>query len=582
MAEYEDYDYGTEEYGADDYDPYEYESEYDADETETYADDTWVDDTCEYDAYADDMSAGDADGTGYDSDEYDEYDESDYDPYEYDCQYEYGEAYEVGDAYEDGETSDYGEYGCEDAYEDDDEATYDYGEEYTYSDGGEAQSEDAIYDYGEWDTECSEYEDAWEADAEDELADTEAEDYSYEYASPDAYYGEWSAADVVEPPLADESGYSDFAEDYPATGDDECDEECCDEERGDDLYGESGSEGYGYGQEDRDDAGRFGSEHAYRDRYRNEASWDGRSQGDESQSEEARPNGGEDSACWEDTYGPESTTPTESEPGEVLHRDDAPSIVVPEAHGFSVAPAEDVYAEKYGWYDEAPLTPSVEDGASAGASDEAEGRLELYAWLPGELLTSSDQDLLRSLARLCDDPSGVRRAVLNDHLESLGSEAIEFATQFEDATGVEVLGLADDLPGAAALLGCFRLMEQGELGMDESADLLRRALPNISEEWSKDVAEMTDESADSEPWSWEEADEDPDMAAQSADYRFALRQPLLGAVVTVTARSLVDWGGAFRLVTERVAGLQWADLARLALPDRAASIETLEPTGLQR
>lgn len=58
-------------------------------------------------------------------------------------------------------------------------------------------------------------------------------------------------------------------------------------------------------------------------------------------------------------------------------------------------------------------------------------------------------------------------------------------------TGIETLGLADDLPGTAALLGCFRLLEQGVLGMDESVDLLRRTLRRPSLDWIEGVREIT-------------------------------------------------------------------------------------------
>ena len=94
-----------------------------------------------------------------------------------------------------------------------------------------------------------------------------------------------------------------------------------------------------------------------------------------------------------------------------------------------------------------------------------------------------DQRVLRQLERLCEEPSPARQSVLDSHLESLGMEAIAFARRFEDSTAIPTRSLADDLPGAAALLASYRLMEQGELGMDEAIDLARRSLRSMTPEW---------------------------------------------------------------------------------------------------
>jgi hypothetical protein len=167
------------------------------------------------------------------------------------------------------------------------------------------------------------------------------------------------------------------------------------------------------------------------------------------------------------------------------------------------------YADPYDYYGEDRSTleqPSPaarpDDGQqkrpegekTAGRTDDSQGvesGLELFAGRPGDLLTPADQEVLQTLETLCEEPSGARRSVLNDYLEGLGFEALDFAVRFEDVTGIETLGLADDLPGTAALLGCFRLLEQGVLGMDESVDLLRRTLRRPSLDWIEGVREIT-------------------------------------------------------------------------------------------
>lgn len=130
-----------------------------------------------------------------------------------------------------------------------------------------------------------------------------------------------------------------------------------------------------------------------------------------------------------------------------------------------------------------------EEPATSEGSQES--GLELFDYMPAELLNSADQDLLRTLESLSEEPSGVRRAVLNSYLEALGPEAIDLVIHFEDSTGIEVMGLADDVLGTAALLSTYRLMERGELGHEETADLLRRSLQNLSSDWTVAVRAIT-------------------------------------------------------------------------------------------
>ena len=112
-----------------------------------------------------------------------------------------------------------------------------------------------------------------------------------------------------------------------------------------------------------------------------------------------------------------------------------------------------------------------------------ESGLELFAWNPTDLLVGDDQRLLRQLERLCEAPSAARQAVLDGYIDSRGMEAIAFARRFEDATAIEMDSLADDLPGVAAFLASYRLVEQGELGMDEAVEVARRSLRSMPSEW---------------------------------------------------------------------------------------------------
>ena len=120
--------------------------------------------------------------------------------------------------------------------------------------------------------------------------------------------------------------------------------------------------------------------------------------------------------------------------------------------------------------------------------------LEQFGYLPSHLLIQPDRELLRELRRLADRSPGERQAAFRQYVESLGSEAIEFATQYESATGEEAAMLSDDVASSAALLAVYRLYEQGELTVDEAIDLLRRTLDNLSQEWIDGVNEITAES----------------------------------------------------------------------------------------
>ena len=168
--------------------------------------------------------------------------------------------------------------------------------------------------------------------------------------------------------------------------------------------------------------------------------------------------------------------------------------------------------------------------------------LELFAWQPADLLLSTDRDLLQSLERLCEEPSGVRRAELNEYIESLGMEAIDFATRFEDATGTEVLGLVDDLPGCAAFLGSFRLLEKGELDVEEAIGVLRKSLAGLSRQWIEGVSEITSHAFDVTP-------ED--------QFRTTSGRPLFGTVISLAAESLDDLGGAICRLSRRLDELKW-------------------------
>ena len=184
--------------------------------------------------------------------------------------------------------------------------------------------------------------------------------------------------------------------------------------------------------------------------------------------------------------------------------------------------------------------------------------VELFAWHPNELLSHQDQEILRSLERLCEDPSGVRRATLNDYLEEQGSDAIEFAGRFEDSSGIDVLGLADDLPGTAAFLASFRLLQRGELGIDEAVNVLRHSLANLSLDWIEGVQGITANALED----WDAGiDQSEDESNGWIDMTSTAR-PLVVAMVSIANRSISGARSTITTVSSQLADMELSTVLR--------------------
>jgi hypothetical protein len=143
--------------------------------------------------------------------------------------------------------------------------------------------------------------------------------------------------------------------------------------------------------------------------------------------------------------------------------------------------------------DQSDWMPSENNEPVQNEAKPAEG-LERFGYLPSHLLIRPDVELLGDLRRMAEQSPGERQVAFREYVESLGSEAIEFTTQYENATGDEAAMLTDDVASSAAFLAVYRLYEQGEIGIDEAIDLLRQTLNSLSQEWIDGVNEITSES----------------------------------------------------------------------------------------
>jgi len=170
-------------------------------------------------------------------------------------------------------------------------------------------------------------------------------------------------------------------------------------------------------------------------------------------------------------------------------------------------------------------------------SYDVESDCKLSAWLPSELLTWDDENIVRTLHRLAEEPWDVRRAVLSEYVESQGWEAIEFLSRFADIAGIDAFGLADDVVSASAMLGAFRLVELGEFDVDDGATMLVGALEDLSEAWIDEVTEITCEDAE-------------ELDGSASGWK------VVNVVLDLTADSLNGVGEAFCGMSRRISSLK--------------------------
>ncbi len=189
-----------------------------------------------------------------------------------------------------------------------------------------------------------------------------------------------------------------------------------------------------------------------------------------------------------------------------------------------------------------------DDGEIEGSSSEASGPAEapraaadLFSRQPSELLEESDWALMRTLESLYREPSAARRARLNDYIESLGFEAIDFAYRFEDSSDSDVLALADDLASVATLLACYRLVERDEICIDDAVGLLQRSLSSVTLDWIEGVGEGAASPA----------------AESRADGSV---HPVVGAMVAATNRSIVAAKALAAGIAAELAEMPWTAL----------------------
>jgi len=579
------YDYGSESSYGDEYGmghsdtayPYGYEGDTDDDEAEYTADenaDGEMMDEAEYEYTGDEN----ADGEMMDDEAQYEYDDENY-------------SYEAG-MEEEGQ----GDAGADESVSPENDAHEEPAEESTEETtepSGEMSGDQAASETGDASVDHYGYERYY---GMEEGYDGYSEDYpEQEYSYEQSYEGSYEESMEASAPATEEAPANVEEQDADETAATESPESCYDDPNGRGYeYDYQNAYGYeeGYGEEsasNRDEQQswqEYGYEYSYPEQkygYSHETS----EMNSESESFEADESAtGETSAPTSvDSALPEANHEAEydfdsryeGEPGELI---DYSQWNQP--YSYEYAEPYDYYGEEQSSPDESAdetyeehdycAWPEGEEYVAQQSDESRESGLELFSWQPADLLATADQQLLRTLETLCEDPSGARRSVLNDHLEGMGFEAIDFASRFEDVTGMEALGLADDLPGAAAFLACFRLVEQGELGMDEAVDLLRRSLQSPSLDWIEGVRQITAGAFDdwnSMPASLDEETSESDDTTSAA--------PLSDIMASLVVRSLDEVQGTLTSLASRVS--QWdVDGWLASLQERLAEAQMTSET----
>ncbi len=135
--------------------------------------------------------------------------------------------------------------------------------------------------------------------------------------------------------------------------------------------------------------------------------------------------------------------------------------------------------------------------AYSGDHSDRSAQEDRNRWTPDNLLTDSDSELIRDLSLAYEEPLETRYAMLNDYVEMLGWEALKLAERFEDSTGIEFLGLTEDLSGLAAVLSVFRATQQGAMSLDHGVDLLCHGFGQLDQNWLDTVARLCTEGTSS-------------------------------------------------------------------------------------
>ena len=116
--------------------------------------------------------------------------------------------------------------------------------------------------------------------------------------------------------------------------------------------------------------------------------------------------------------------------------------------------------------------------------------ISLFAETPAELLTPGDLELLKHLRCLQGESLTAAATYLDEYLSTMGWHVYELTYRAEAARGVSRVGLARDPVAVSLLLAACRLVEKGELGMEEAGRLLEQSLRFVPEGWATAVGNL--------------------------------------------------------------------------------------------
>ena len=116
--------------------------------------------------------------------------------------------------------------------------------------------------------------------------------------------------------------------------------------------------------------------------------------------------------------------------------------------------------------------------------------ISLFAEHPADLLSSSDWEILEHLSSLQRHDLTAAATCLDEYLNTIGWHVYELTYRVEASRGISRVALARDLVAVSLLLATCRLVEKGELGIEEAGRLLEQSLQCVPEAWAAAIENL--------------------------------------------------------------------------------------------
>lgn len=121
--------------------------------------------------------------------------------------------------------------------------------------------------------------------------------------------------------------------------------------------------------------------------------------------------------------------------------------------------------------------------------------IQLFASRPEQLLTPADFEVLRYTRLLAERSTGEAQGYFHGYLSTLGWHAFDLAGRLRHWQGQNWPATDAGLATASLLLATCRLVERGELGVEEAGRVLEQSLAGLPTEWTEALLAAIQEAA---------------------------------------------------------------------------------------